>query len=307
LDNGTAASSESGLIAPPSSFRDLQGGGSNDSGSSPGAVIHWNSRFDSDSDYDSCNNGSSGSDQEGPTSEKDQGTTTSNVPMKRKKKATNWNRVYSRQPRVGGILLPYLPLTVQDLIRIGWTKSRPLLVETCMRQILEGLAWIHDSAGLIHRDISPGNIMVGLSSTDGLDDEGWVQCMISDFGCATFHPSRTQTEKVGLEQDGQGARDPEPEKEEEQPVSHLEQLQSHQQPGLTFEVGTRAYRAPELLFSSGDYTNAVDLWSAGVVFAEMYLGKTLFEAESDIGQVCAIVKVLGTPKEENWPVSTAQS
>ncbi|OAQ30597.1 hypothetical protein K457DRAFT_39147, partial [Linnemannia elongata AG-77] len=57
----------------------------------------------------------------------------------------------------------------------------------------------------------------------------------------------------------------------------------------------RAYRAPELLFSSGKYTNAIDIWSAGVLFAEMYLGKHLFEADSDIGQVCAIVKVLGTP------------
>lgn len=64
----------------------------------------------------------------------------------------------------------------------------------------------------------------------------------------------------------------------------------------------RAYRAPELLFSSGDYSTSVDIWSAGVLFAEMFLGKTLFEADSDIGQVCSIVKVLGTPTEENWPV-----
>jgi len=58
------------------------------------------------------------------------------------------------------------------------------------------------------------------------------------------------------------------------------------------------------LFSSSNYTNAIDIWSAGVLFAELYLGRHLFEADSDIGQVCAIVKVLGTPTEEKWPVSS---
>ncbi|KAF9358654.1 hypothetical protein BGX26_001219 [Mortierella sp. AD094] len=227
--------------------------------------------------------------------------------------AKAWNRIFTCQPRKGGILLPYIPTTIQDLIRIGWTKTRPVLVETCMRQILEGLAWIHDEAGLIHRDISAGNIMVAVDSKSFEDSgmanqgeltegnrRGIIQCMISDFGCATFYRPTT-TENTGnketlpnqsglLENDGG-----DPSQEYEQPC----------QRGLTFEVGTRAYRAPELLFSSGSYTSAIDIWSAGVLFGEMFLGKALFEAESDIGQVCAIVKVLGTPTEQNWPEYTS--
>ncbi|KAG9320533.1 hypothetical protein KVV02_004917 [Mortierella alpina] len=212
--------------------------------------------------------------------------------------ARYWNRVFSRQPRVGGIILPYIPITVRDLIRVGWTKTRPLLVETCMRQILEGLAWMHDEVGLIHRDISSGNILVAVESETGVTGRGIVQCMISDFGCATFYRNQTESEQgasvatsLAIDRgDDQSAH-----------VGREDDNGQYQTPGLTFEVGTRAYRAPELLFSSTSYSSAIDIWSAGVIFAEMYLGRTLFEADSDIGQICAIVRVLGTPSEENWP------
>ncbi|KAF9155133.1 hypothetical protein BG015_010927 [Linnemannia schmuckeri] len=221
-------------------------------------------------------------------------------------KLHHFHRIFSRQPGPGGIILPLVHNSLQDLIQIGWTKTRPFMVETCMRQILEGLAWIHDEAGLIHRDISAGNILVTIAPGGYRDEQmsvvqdrkdgkgrGFVQCLISDFGCATFHfTSDTTTDAV--------QHDKEKVVDEDSQHSYYRPEQKRQQ-GLTFEVGTRAYRAPELLFSSDKYTNAIDIWSAGVLFAEMYLGKHLFEADSDIGQVCAIVKVLGTPTEENWP------
>ena len=38
---------------------------------------------------------------------------------------------------------------------------------------------------------------------------------------------------------------------------------------LSHQVATRQYRAPELLFASRHYTLAVDMWSVGVVMAEL--------------------------------------
>ncbi|CAO3571056.1 unnamed protein product [Mortierella alpina] len=212
--------------------------------------------------------------------------------------ARYWNRIYSRQPRVGGIILPYIPITIRDLVSLGWTKARPLLIETCMRQILEGLAWMHDEVGLVHRDISSGNILVAVESETGVPEQGIVQCMISDFGCATFYRSETESEQAAPVATGHAVDSGEGHN------GHIDVEGGNRQAetsGLTFEVGTRTYRAPELLFSSTSYTSAIDIWSAGVIFAEMYLGRTLFEADSDIGQICAIVKVLGSPSEENWP------
>ncbi|KAG0373444.1 Cyclin-dependent kinase 20 [Mortierella sp. AD032] len=230
-------------------------------------------------------------------------------------KAHYYHRIFSRQPGPGGIILPLVHNSLQDLIRIGWTRTRPLMAETCMRQILEGLAWIHDEAGLIHRDISAGNILVAIAPggyrdelLDAVQDRkdgkgrGFIQCLISDFGCATFQSASETTTTMADDANQHDGEVAESETVEESDYRHhYYRPELRHQQGLTFEVGTRAYRAPELLFSSGTYTNAIDIWSAGVLFAELYLGKHLFEAESDIGQVCAIVKVLGTPTDDNWP------
>ncbi|KAL1923628.1 uncharacterized protein VTP21DRAFT_8608 [Calcarisporiella thermophila] len=67
-------------------------------------------------------------------------------------------------------------------------------------------------------------------------------------------------------------------------------------------VGTRWYRAPELLFASSNYTCAIDVWSAGCVFAELFIrDKALFCGRSDIHQVICIFELLGTPDELTWP------
>jgi mitogen-activated protein kinase 1/3 len=38
---------------------------------------------------------------------------------------------------------------------------------------------------------------------------------------------------------------------------------------LTSHVATRHYRAPELILMEKDYGKAVDIWAAGVLFAEL--------------------------------------
>lgn len=70
---------------------------------------------------------------------------------------------------------------------------------------------------------------------------------------------------------------------------------------LTPYVGTRWFRAPELLFGSTDYGFEVDLWSLGCVFAELLTLKPLFPGTSDIDQLSRIISVLGDINEETWP------
>lgn len=45
---------------------------------------------------------------------------------------------------------------------------------------------------------------------------------------------------------------------------------------LTDYVGTRWYRAPELLLGSKGYDQAVDVFAVGCIMAELYLGRPLF-------------------------------
>ena len=61
------------------------------------------------------------------------------------------------------------------------------------------------------------------------------------------------------------------------------------------------FRAPELLYGSRNYTEAVDLWSVGCIFGELLNNSPIFPGENDIDQLGIVIKILGSPNERNWP------
>jgi len=69
----------------------------------------------------------------------------------------------------------------------------------------------------------------------------------------------------------------------------------------TNRVVTLWYRAPELLLGSRSYTDTVDLWSVGCVFAEMFLGRVLFPGEKEEQQMQLLYEKCGAANEHNWP------
>ncbi|OQR70609.1 cyclin-dependent kinase 11A-like [Tropilaelaps mercedesae] len=69
----------------------------------------------------------------------------------------------------------------------------------------------------------------------------------------------------------------------------------------TPQVVTLWYRPPEILLGCPHQTCAVDVWSAGCVMAELFLGRPLFGGFSELNQINLIVDMLGTPTEEDWP------
>lgn len=71
----------------------------------------------------------------------------------------------------------------------------------------------------------------------------------------------------------------------------------------THQVVTRWYRAPELLFGARKYGVGVDLWAVGCILAELLLRKPLLPGETDLDQLSKIFQVMGTPDDQNWPVS----
>ncbi|OQS03025.1 mitogen-activated protein kinase [Thraustotheca clavata] len=116
-------------------------------------------------------------------------------------------------------------------------------------QILCALHHIH-SAGVIHRDMKPSNILLN-SNCD---------LKICDFGLA----------RGGF-----------PENIE-----------------LTEYVVTRWYRAPEIMLNCLNYTESVDIWAVGCIFAEMMQREPLFPGNDYIHQLKLIIKFMGTPKQE---------
>lgn len=69
---------------------------------------------------------------------------------------------------------------------------------------------------------------------------------------------------------------------------------------MTPSAGTRWYRAPEMLLGQTQYSFKSDIWSAGMIMAELFLRFPFFASETDIQQLETICKVLGTPKNYSF-------
>ncbi|MCJ1423010.1 hypothetical protein MMC29_000891 [Sticta canariensis] len=115
-------------------------------------------------------------------------------------------------------------------------------------QILEGLHHMHDM-GFTHRDLKPANILIVCKGPDW-----WVK--IADFGI-----SKRATEGCTV---------------------------------LRTQIGTPAFAAPEVLgyfqlddTSNDSYTNAVDIWSLGVIIFLILTGEPIFENQRRLGQYVA--------------------
>ncbi|EAL67123.1 hypothetical protein DDB_G0280643 [Dictyostelium discoideum AX4] len=61
-------------------------------------------------------------------------------------------------------------------------------------------------------------------------------------------------------------------------------------------TNTYSYRAPETIWGDSLYTEATDVWGAGVLFAELLLGKRLFRSFNSKEHLKSIYKLIGAPK-----------
>jgi serine/threonine protein kinase len=72
-------------------------------------------------------------------------------------------------------------------------------------------------------------------------------------------------------------------------------------------VVTLWYRAPEILLGSRQYGFAADMWSVGLIFAEMITKSPLLRTKrlAEIEVLFKIFQVFGTPSDRVWPQVTA--
>mmetsp|Transcript_5631 Transcript_5631/g.11447 ORF Transcript_5631/g.11447 Transcript_5631/m.11447 type:complete len:446 (+) Transcript_5631:101-1438(+) len=164
-------------------------------------------------------------------------------------------------------------------------------VKSLFYNLLVGLNYIH-SAGIWHRDLKPANCLINEDCS----------VKICDFGLARAVGSSGAAYSTDMV-----ARD----------------TKRH----LTGHVVTRWYRAPELILMQSDYTEAIDVWSAGCIYAELLMmvatskyseraplfpGQTCFplsphegfqsnpryHTNSKFDQMSKICDIVGTPTED---------
>jgi len=110
-----------------------------------------------------------------------------------------------------------------------------LHVTSLLYNLMVGLLYLH-SAGIWHRDLKPANCLVNEDCS----------VKICDFGLARAVGGTSQ-HFAALDQAGQAAS----------------------ARNLTGHVVTRWYRAPELILLQENYTEAIDVWSVGCIYAEL--------------------------------------
>jgi serine/threonine protein kinase len=67
---------------------------------------------------------------------------------------------------------------------------------------------------------------------------------------------------------------------------------------VTPMVGTKWYKAPEIILGKKDYNKYVDIWSFGCLFAELLLLEPLFPGNTDFEMINFIFSMLGYTQED---------
>lgn len=132
-----------------------------------------------------------------------------------------------------------------------------LHVKTLLYSLLVGVKYLH-SAGIYHRDLKPANCLVNQDCTVKICDFGLSRAVGMERQLHLQHLPNTPREGDPIGQLPGGS-----------PtvplVPHTQKLKRQ----LTGHVVTRWYRAPELILLEENYTEAIDVWSVGCIFAEL--------------------------------------
>lgn len=142
-------------------------------------------------------------------------------------------------------------------------------------QILRGILYMH-SAGIIHRELRPANILANKNCDLKICDLGLDHGLLKDDDNSVQKLIENPNLNIELSN---------------------EMIYDDSRKDLTEKVIARWYMAPECILSPNEYSKAVDIWSIGCIFAELLGRQPLFPGDNYLDQIQKIISVLGSPNE----------
>lgn len=238
------------------------------------------------------------------------------------------------------LVLEYLQTDLSSVItaaKKNWEGGLSVGEIKCwMIQILHGVDACHRNS-VIHRDLKPSNLLISSEGVLKVADFGQARILLEpefvateaipeienslDKGPSNQERTTMTKEEYLREMDEVKAKNLKPDNDKEPhfhdgdasclatcTTSDIEEdpfkssySYEDRNGGLTSCVGTRWFKAPELLYGSRNYGTEIDLWSLGCIFVELFSLEPPFPGRSDIGQISTIVNVLGNMTEETYP------
>eukprot|EP01119_Soliformovum_irregulare_P003673 TRINITY_DN1456_c2_g1_i1.p1 TRINITY_DN1456_c2_g1~~TRINITY_DN1456_c2_g1_i1.p1 ORF type:complete len:430 (-),score=87.42 TRINITY_DN1456_c2_g1_i1:52-1341(-) len=174
-------------------------------------------------------------------------------------------------------------------------KLTPTQTKILMYQLLLGLKHLHQ-ANIIHRDLRPRNLLV--------NGFGPPKTVAEKLASPKGSPSSRKGSLVGSfckRADGT-VLELKPIEDSAPPPQRIPRLYicdfgMGRAAGIRLSMldctTTRWYRAPEGFFGINDYSAAVDIWSAGCIFAEMFGFKNFLKGKSESDQLKLLFEFFG--------------
>ena len=164
--------------------------------------------------------------------------------------------------------------------RNGYNENE---IRCIMAQILTGLNYVHRQ-GFFHRDMKPDNLL--------WSDENCM-CDMSNNTSNSFSVNITNScyRMTNELFNGRLLKIAD--------FGLAKEIRSR--PPFTEYVATRWYRAPEIILRTENYNSPVDIWACGVIMAELFIARPLFQGNSETDQLYKIFSIIGPLTSKSWP------
>ena len=149
----------------------------------------------------------------------------------------------------------------------------------CFSQLALALRYIHEDKGVVHRDLTPGNVLLERDARDPTS-ENQIRVKLADFGLAKASRPRTAPVRENRQTGGETKSNSN---------AHLTNASTRFDAVMQSAVGTMPYSCPEII-KHEPYDHKADVWSLGCVLYHLLALRPPFDGSNPLTCASAVVE-----------------